>query len=107
MSSNHRRDRMVSPRSLSTPEAPEPLATPEEASPPPVKRGPRLNVADIPLPSDLHWLDVWRSGVAAALECETPAEARALPLPEDVGCRDCWLKGRNAVVAKMGTAPAD
>lgn len=102
--SKQRQDRMVAPRSLSTPEnAAAPLLDREPSSPRDSR--PRLALSDVPRPKDAHWLDVWRAGAVAALKEDTPAAARALTPPAGVGCRDCWQKGRDAA-AKATEAAA-
>lgn len=57
-----------------------------------------------------HWLLAWQQGRDAAVEAlesgpraAAVARARALQAPDPGPCRDCWAKGRDAVIALMVT----
>lgn len=118
-----RRDRMVSPTTLQTPDAEEPLRTPEgdqellerevagdeteeNAQPAAEDAAPRVRLAAAravaPAAGDLHWRFSFTAGRDAAVSAVAAGEpipaVRALHPPEGVGCRACWAKGRNAAL---------
>ncbi len=110
MSSRNRRDRMLMPKEMSNPESAQPPIENREPEPVPELpatelRRPRVRLADIKPVGQCRILE-WTEGALAALEAGTPAAARTLAAPDGCACRDCWLKGRNAVVAAMESAAA-
>lgn len=114
MSNRNRHDRAIRPSDLERTDAPpledrapaettEPAAAAEdeeETSPEP-SRADLLEQAKGLQPAEpVHWLSEWESGRDAAVATAARnKEAGSIAPPKDVGCNDCWLKGRDAVVA--------
>jgi hypothetical protein len=81
---------------------PAPIPSPPPASPERSERQVRLAAARAVQPEGPHWLRVWQQGrdaAVAALEGGSSiATAYALAPPTAVGCRDCWMRGRDAAL---------
>jgi hypothetical protein len=61
----------------------------------------RIQAARALQPAERHWMSAWEAGRDAAVEAATAgtlAAFKAQPPPDTVGCRDCWMKGRDAAL---------
>ncbi len=68
----------------------------------------RLATARDLKPDQAHWLAEWEAGRDAAIEAieegAPPDEVEALAPSDGVSCRDCWIRGRDAVVRALQAA---
>lgn len=92
--------RAVTPDTLKTPEASAPpLKTPEDAAE--LRRRLFSAVRQIPPVRD-HFAAAWAAGRDAAVDAveagRDVGEVNAMAVPDGVGCRDCWRKGREAAL---------
>lgn len=86
--------------------APEPEAAPRR-SPAAIFRARLAAARELrPAGAERHWMIAWQQGRDAAVAAMTGGtwataaeKARAIVAPAESPCRDCWAKGRDAVIA--------